>query len=209
MGRKISDTANRISSWRRAFVRGEEIHIKHTCTAPTRGARTHTAPRNTLHKAEGEVQLLLEVGGLGVLWESSSSDLEWVSLNKDQETDRPPTLGKHVLVLKFSDLLTNWETVNQRKSPWALQAFISLVKSRGICSICWQFCYLAVATLSTCLPLKDLTPRPSLCKAINMWTLLVSTLEWWAHLFNILCDQLVVQPTLLCCTPAKAQGLLK
>lgn len=158
-------------------------HTEHTRTPYTQGTHTHTAPRNTLHKTEGdayetEVQLLLEVGGFGVLWESSFFDLEWVSLNKDQETDRTPTLGKHGLALKFSDLLTNWETIDQRKSPWALQAFISLVKSMGICNICWQFCYLAVATFSTCLPLRDLTPRPSLCKAIKMWMLLVSTLEW-------------------------------
>lgn len=84
--------------------------------------RAHTAPRNTLHKAESEayeteVQLLLKVRGFRVLWESSSSDLEWVSLNKDQETDRPPTWGKHVLVLKFSNLLTSWETVDQKKKP--------------------------------------------------------------------------------------------
>lgn len=102
------------------FVSGEETHRAYMHTLHT--GHTHTALRNTLHKTEGEayeteVQLLLEVGGLGVLWESSFFDLEWVSLNKDQETDRTPTLGKHVLALKFSDLLTNWETIDQRKSP--------------------------------------------------------------------------------------------
>lgn len=62
--------------------------------------RAHTAPRNTLHKAESEayeteVQLLLEVRGFRVLWESSSSDLEWVSLKKTKKlTD--PLLGANM-----------------------------------------------------------------------------------------------------------------
>lgn len=56
--------------------------------------RAHTAPRNTLHKAESEayeteVQLLLEVRGFRVLWESSSSDLEWVSLKKTKKLTAP------------------------------------------------------------------------------------------------------------------------
>lgn len=69
-------------------MRGEETHIEHTTHGSHLGCAHTQAPRNTLHKAESEayeteVQLLLEVRGFRVLWESSSSDLEWVSLNKD------------------------------------------------------------------------------------------------------------------------------